>query len=374
MAMNIPLPKDTAEIFKTNKSRVSNFGLLFDKYVSAWTHKWEMENNKKDFLKDLQNAATANMSKNNYSAPSKRQKRICDSLKESGWFVESFDLETQSRLIVGLGGTNVLETGMTLHPLYGYPYIPASGLKGLARAYAEISETLSHEEIRDIFGSEDKDPRNVINNRQGKVMFMDGLPNQFPKIELDIMNPHYTYYYQGEKDNRKNLIPPGDYFNPIPIFFIAVADGQKFSFSVISRDQGCLQKAKDCLIGGLTQLGAGGKTNVGYGYFQPPLTSKVSKLDNSIPEDTKEIKLEDKNKQHSFAVEPKPYKDVILIYSPGNRSLTGNIEGKKVFVDHIEDNFVPEHLLLKLKKDKKIKANIIVEPIGNAFRILKIVE
>ena len=267
MASNIPLPQDTTEILKSNMLGVSNFGLLFDKYVSAWTDGWEMEKQKKDFLKGLQNVASSNMSKKNYSVPYKRQKKICNSLKGSGWFVEFFDLKTQSRLIIGLGGTNVLETGMTLHPLYGFPYIPASGLKGLARAYAELTEELSNEEIRNVFGSEDKDPRNVANNRQGKVIFMDGLPNHFPKIDLDIMNPHYNEYYQGAKDSGGNLIPPGDYFNPVPIYFIAVAEEEVFSFALASRDQVCIQKAKDCLIGGLTQLGAVEKQTLGMAIF-----------------------------------------------------------------------------------------------------------
>ena len=51
MASNIPLPQDTTEILKSNMLGVSNFGLLFDKYVSAWTDGWEMEKQKKDFLK-----------------------------------------------------------------------------------------------------------------------------------------------------------------------------------------------------------------------------------------------------------------------------------------------------------------------------------
>lgn len=370
MTMNIPLPKDTVETLNSNMSIVSNFGLLFDKYVFAWTTEWKMENQKKDFLKNLQNAASSNIFKKNYSIPYNRQKRICDSLKESGWFVESFDLKTKTRLIIGLGGTNVLETGMTLHPLYGFPYIPASGLKGLSRAYAEISGTLSHEEIREIFGSEDKDPRNVKNNRQGKVMFMDGLPNQFPKLDIDIMNPHYADYYQGKTDSSDNLIPPGDYFNPLPIFFITVAAGQAFSFALTSRDQVYIQKAKDCLIGGLTQLGAGGKTNVGYGYFQSASSQSVIQHVESKDEIKGETQFKEKNDQKIEKI----FKDVILIYNPGKRSLETTVEGgTKAFIEHIEESFVPEHLWPKMKKNKKIKANIIVEPVGrNAFKIIKI--
>jgi CRISPR-associated protein Cmr6 len=163
-----------------------------------------------------------------------------------------------------------IETCITLHPLYGFPYLPGSGLKGLARAYAEIAlETKpSGDELREIFGSEDKDPRHAANNRQGKVFFMDGLPTTFPELDLDIMNPHYGNYYRGEKDNKGNLIPPADYLNPVPVTFLTVAADQPFSFAVFSRDRDLSEKATQWLIGGLTELGAGGKTNVGYGYFR----------------------------------------------------------------------------------------------------------
>ncbi len=64
---------------------------------------------------------------------------------------------------------------------------------------------------------------------------------------------------------------------------------------------------------------------------------------------------------------------VTLIYSPSNKSLTTTVEGKKAFVEHIDDSFVPEHLWPKLKKHKTMKASILVEPVGNAFRIVKII-
>lgn len=262
--MNLPLPKKTREYFKTDQRRLlkmSNLGLLFNKYVYSWQNGWQMEEkNSKEFRDAVSNITFA---KDYIANILKRQQAIAQSLQSFGWHTESFTSTTNSRLIIGLGGTSVIETGMTLHPLYGFPYLPGSGLKGLARAYAEIAVEPKppSDELREVFGSEDKNPHNVANNRQGKVFFMDGLPTQFPKLELDIMNPHYDEYYRGEK-------PPADYLNPVPITFLAVAAGQQFSFAVYSRDKDLAQKAKAWLIGGLTELGAGGKTNVGYGYFK----------------------------------------------------------------------------------------------------------
>jgi CRISPR-associated protein Cmr6 len=55
-----------------------------------------------------------------------------------------FDLKTESRLMVGLGAESVLETAITLHRIYGFPVIPGSALKGLARTWAllELAATL----------------------------------------------------------------------------------------------------------------------------------------------------------------------------------------------------------------------------------------
>jgi CRISPR-associated protein Cmr6 len=49
---------------------------------------------------------------------------------------DPFSMTTISPLVVGLGVHTVLETSLTLHPIYGFPIIPGSALKGLARSEA----------------------------------------------------------------------------------------------------------------------------------------------------------------------------------------------------------------------------------------------
>jgi CRISPR-associated protein Cmr6 len=53
-----------------------------------------------------------------------------------------FPMHTKTRLVVGQGSKGTLEMGLTLHRLYGVPYIPGSALKGLARSVAlyELAE------------------------------------------------------------------------------------------------------------------------------------------------------------------------------------------------------------------------------------------
>lgn len=275
--MNLPLPKETRDYFGGDKNsllKISNLGLLFSKYFYCWSKDWQTkEEQNKVFRKDIEGITSKPKGSDYIQALTVRQRAVSESLKASNWHVELFSATTDSRLIIGLGGTSVIETGMTLHPLYGFPYLPGSGLKGLARAYAEIAEDFPDEEtkkklLHEIFGSDNKNLREAVeDNRQGKVFFMDGLPTQFPKLDLDIMNPHYGEYYRGEK-------PPADYLNPVPVTFLAVAAGQPFSFVLFSRDKTLAEKAKAWLIGGLTDLGAGGKTNVGYGYFKIDETTK----------------------------------------------------------------------------------------------------
>lgn len=312
LPINLRLPDDVIWGDDRGKiiKRFSNLGLLYNKYPLIWTEKDKLNeafqtefvylndkgkkekvNLKHQFLNELVANVDNSKSVECTKEIAQRQSAIIKSLQSSGWHVETVEAKTDSRLIIGLGGTSVIETGMTLHPLYGFPYLPGSGLKGLARAYAEIAEVASKEELHVIFGSDNKNPSLASENIQGRVFFMDGLPTSFPKLELDIMNPHYGDYYSEKKDSRGNLIPPADYLNPVPVTFLAVAAGQQFTFGLYSRDKELVAKAKEWLIGGLTQLGAGGKTNVGYGYFRID-------TDRTQPVISKEQSVESKRIEH----------------------------------------------------------------------------
>jgi CRISPR-associated protein Cmr6 len=101
------------------------------------------------------------------------------------------------RLAAGLGVESVYETGMTFHPVYGVPYLPASSVKGIVRSYiiADIFENKEEDALNDpgfcrIFGSDEKA---VTKAQQGDIIFFDALPEYDSqlKVEADIMNPHY---------------------------------------------------------------------------------------------------------------------------------------------------------------------------------------
>ncbi len=51
-------------------------------------------------------------------------------------------------MIVGLGNESVYDTSMTLHHMYGIPFIPASAIKGVIRSWI-IAEMFGDENASD---------------------------------------------------------------------------------------------------------------------------------------------------------------------------------------------------------------------------------
>ncbi len=144
--------------------------------------------------------------------------------------------EIDWRMIVGLGNESVYDTSITLHHVYGIPYIPASAVKGVVRSWI-ITERFGRDEKNaikdkgfcDVFGCPQKiEGINSYYNedRQGKVWFFDAFPLSEPKIEVDIMNPHYGDYYADKKPNGHS-VPPADYLTPKPITFLTVGEKDK---------------------------------------------------------------------------------------------------------------------------------------------------
>jgi CRISPR-associated protein Cmr6 len=165
------------------------------------------------------------------------------------------------RFVVGLGRASVLETGMTLHRLYGIPIIPGSALKGLARAYAETVEGKASDnlEVVAVFG---RPPRSTP-LETGEIIFFDAIPISDPRFKLDVMTPHFQKYYQGND-------PPADWQDPNPIYFLTV-ESTPFLFAVAARREAgkdYVNTALEWLKKGLSELGVGAKTAAGYGYFE----------------------------------------------------------------------------------------------------------
>jgi CRISPR type III-B/RAMP module RAMP protein Cmr6 len=251
--MNYYLPNATAQLLTEGQlKKCKNLGLILDKYAPETAI--QKSEGKSIWLKEI-------------ASGSHLDPRLTESIYKR-WLnmIEAvgalrFSAVTDWRMAVGLGGESVLETDLTLHHLYGIPYIPGSALKGLTRAYVtgEVypSKDIEHdnETVKHIFGSQD---------RAGTVIFFDAMPvDGKATFALDIMNSHYPNYY-GEKK------PPTNDQNPNPVTFLTVTS-TTFMFALATRDPRYIDdvnKAKDWLQKALEKYGVGGKTSAGYGYFK----------------------------------------------------------------------------------------------------------
>lgn len=237
---------------------------------------------------------------------------------QMGLKVRELSASLSWRLVIGLGASHPQKTSMTLHHIYGIPYIPGSAVKGVTRHWfilkefdflgiEDLSQINCLEKIletadvenRDEKKRDDKLPKDEFNkkfsvkkngkviqpndtlyeflktkqntikefqnifgtqNKKGKVIFFDAFPSDEISLTIDIMNPHYPDYYGDDK-------PPADWQNPVPIKFLTV-ENTKFHFWLASRDADLLEKAEKLLKSALKEYGIGAKTSLGYGLFE----------------------------------------------------------------------------------------------------------
>ncbi|HEY9786345.1 MAG TPA: type III-B CRISPR module RAMP protein Cmr6 [Candidatus Obscuribacterales bacterium] len=265
--MRYPLPKDTSEILMTNAQVNRNLGLALDKFLPINDELDEEGNPWKkteDAWKVTEKAKRRQKPLIGLSAPippiptlikNANARRTAMFKGLGGYHVEILTAFPDYRFVVGFGAEHVLETNLCLHRVYGFPIIPGSAVKGVTRAWALLGENLAEDAdllIR-VFGN---------TNQQGQVIFFDAYPTQAPTLKLDILNPHYGEYYQGRGGN-----PPADYLSPVPTYFLTVVKGSPFQFAVASKDNTLAGTAKGWLQKALSDLGIGGKTATGYGYF-----------------------------------------------------------------------------------------------------------
>ncbi|NHW23801.1 MAG: type III-B CRISPR module RAMP protein Cmr6, partial [Archaeoglobales archaeon] len=137
------------------------------------------------------------------------------------------NLRTKTRLVIGLSGADsVLEVGITMHPYYGFPFIPGSCIKGLTRHFCAEYEGWSQQKLIGVFGGKDE---TTDGDLEGDVVFYDAWPEKYPAkgfmLERDVMTIHYQEYY-----NEKG--PPADNSGVVPVNFLAVAKGVIFVFGL----------------------------------------------------------------------------------------------------------------------------------------------
>jgi CRISPR-associated protein Cmr6 len=298
------LPHDSARVVAGQISECRHLGLILSRYVPdeaingaeqsknvKWKDLW-LKERLGQFANDRASEA---LSEAYYT---RWERLTADSLR--------FTAQAQGRVVVGLGGKGVLETGLTLHHSSGLPTIPGSALKGLCRAYVlytiaahyakdlqaiyqevyqkedfltTLDKHLAQEkdsdkdvpkEIYDLEGVNDFRLAFGDTTQAGHCIFYEGLvqpPIPEYLFELDVMTPHFPDYYKNEGKK-----PPSDDQNPVPISFVTVAAGTHFAFAVgLRRGSDQSEKLVEWALGhlqkGLSELGIGAKTAAGYGVF-----------------------------------------------------------------------------------------------------------
>jgi CRISPR-associated protein Cmr6 len=253
----LPLPADTVAAYEKfqEKSWMQNPGLYFERYV-AYLDEWSLEPQKRPAINPKFEALKQ-------TAQIKPEPELLRGLwqryEQQTANAEIVHARPDWRFITGVGSGGPLEVGFRFHHLYGIPIIPGSGLKGLARAFAEWK-------LRDEDPKKKEDLLKLVFGSQesaGAAIFFDALPVGLPQLELDVMNPHYPDWYQKQE-------PPANWQSPIPIFFLTVGKETLFRFAIGGRGKNgddAKTLAKAWLEEALREMGAGAKTSAGYGYF-----------------------------------------------------------------------------------------------------------
>ena len=286
-------PSDTRELVRSN-SQIDNFFLRYRYFLeedSRLRYKlnlqrssYKLEDSSKDLLKMLIDRQTEQL----LQFAKQNVKLYC------------VDATVDWRLIIGLGGEHVLETNMTLHHIYGIPYIPGSAVKGVLRHWW-FQELQEEKEFINDKGEVDEDEAMKDSDylvylktfgsqkQRGRVKFLDAYPDEV-QFATDIMNPHYPDYYSGTK-------PPTDHQNPIPIKFLTV-EKTTFRFVFMGKDQTHLDVLKSRFQDALEIKGVGAKTAVGYGYFRDfkdqtdVITEELNRQQKAVEEEREAKRIE----------------------------------------------------------------------------------
>ena len=234
-------------------------GLLLDKWHECW-----QTSSPKDFQrKQLERVTKAHHDEVLLSRVRQRLEKALAQFKLRSW-----KHRTAGPLTMHLSRAGSFENaGLSLHPVYGFAYLPGTGLKGMARFYARNVARATAADIEAVFG---RDTSSNKDGTAGGVVFFDALPVQWPKLIVDIVNSHHGDYYRGDG-------PPGDWENPVPVNFLAVAPRTEFEFRVAACSRSddndrLLDLAQSWIDGAVAWLGAGAKTNAGYGRFTTDAT------------------------------------------------------------------------------------------------------
>ncbi|NWF96614.1 MAG: type III-B CRISPR module RAMP protein Cmr6 [Candidatus Thorarchaeota archaeon] len=227
----------------------SNPSLVFDRFPDFWTRGDYQSTPTLEFLKRIVRLVSENREIDSMlQHTNERRRRLVSAMGG-----RSFCLKTQWRFVTGLGLPHPSEIGFRWNPHLSVPVIPGSSIKGALRSWMRDFE--NRPEAADTLLGKDG---------VGQVTILDALPSRKPKMEVDIINPHYAEYYS---DPEKAI--PGDYYSPIPVFFLATAPETEFLFHImpVTGYAPSLDDVEREMRDAFRSIGLGAKGNSGYGRF-----------------------------------------------------------------------------------------------------------
>jgi CRISPR-associated protein Cmr6 len=369
-----PLPPRIAELLAGPETSRS---LRFDKGVDTYGGDWKFgSDGKRKFL-----ASFAKLDDDDLAPFYNRRHRALT----EGAGARAVELVTQTRLVVGLGLPQPVETGFLLDRLTGCPYLPGSSVKGLLRAAARrvaASElTLAGDPGDDATFFADHLDRlfgpalgGDLDAAKGQVAFYDAFPRTWPRLEVDVLTPHQGDYYVGD-----GTTVPGDWHDPVPVPFLTVPPGTRFTFYLRSRGSatvdGDLARLERLLRGALDELGIGGKTGAGYGFFgekTPPRPREVGAAARSPAGSHTSHRPAAREQRPTPAPAPKVaetlWKNQTLELLQGVPTVS---RGKQQAKGRLQD-LVPD-LQQALRAGKKLRADArVVKGIGGEWRIASV--
>ena len=277
-----PIPTEYIEKIKRPQS---NFSLCFNRHVN-WEEYKETNKKRKKITQELCGYANQHIlfSKSELKNIQERQKNYLKEMESSGLQTIELYAKTTSPFITGLGSGHPTETGMILDRNTGVPYLPASSIKGVLRLAHAVNiangrSAIPNNELDSYFGStDDSTPQ------KGSIIFLDAYPIVPPVIKTDILNPHFSQYYEGKNQS------PIEKEEPNPIQFLSVELNTVFCFRcVLSKPLSEKDKQIICeaFQTAFSAIGFGGKTSIGYGRFKSMTENEANtpstKVTQNIP-------------------------------------------------------------------------------------------
>lgn len=288
---------------------------------------------------------------------------------------------------------SVTDGAVLMHHTYGVPYLPGSGLKGVARAWmrravdldersrrkAELgdrwdstrSDARDQEIVRALFGSI---PREGDEEKElaigSSVEFLDALwvpeapkdaTGDWSPLSLDVINPHQSDYYTGDA-------APGDTNEPVPTHRLTVSPGARFLVVVegVTREADAWAKyaLERLLVPALANAGFGAWTSAGYGRFA---VVEESTRDKPAGRPTQPAVVE--GDWHAVTLKLDPGPGTLIAALPGPTTRVAEAIGARAKA--LRETLSPE-LQERLKKKRELKAQVRVKLNGRAIEIVEI--